>query len=62
MFMLEVTTSSEPLFSKSSTITPPAIEKELIPAAGATSTKWGAGSFDSNTDGEIRYFGGTADG
>ena len=42
-----------------STITPPAMEKESSPACGATSTKRPTFSADANTDGGIRYCGGT---
>src|SRR6267154_589167 len=48
--------SMQPSPLKSSTMTPPAIEKEFRPAAGATSTNLPISSFDSNFDGGIKYF------
>src|ERR1700733_4384981 len=55
----DVTTSNKPLRSKSSTMRPPDMEERLMPAAGATSTKWPTSSADSKLVGEVRYWEGT---
>src|SRR6185437_3773885 len=58
----EVTMSSWPLFSKSSTTSPPDIEYKSIPALEATSVNLGTSSGESKKDGAIRYFLGTPSG
>jgi hypothetical protein len=57
--MLEVTMSSRPSRSKSSTMTPPDIDTDCNPARGATSTKRPTSSLDSNAPGGISCARGT---